>query len=723
MAGIGLVVADKAALTAGDTAIRDRIVGLGHTVTAISDEEAEHTGLAAYVITESSASANVTTKYRDSASPVFVLEHALWDDHGYAPGGGLALTVTNIHHTGNHPIVAGIADGAAFYTAATDTRARSDWSTGGVEIGAGVAGGADFFLWAAEKGATNGTVTWNSRRVGLGVLDPNVTKLAAAGWQVFDQAIGWLLGTVTTNILTPNQASADTALAWSAKGTNTTVSRDTAVFRSGPASTKLVATAAGTVEATTGWRAVKNVPDKVLPHSIWVRTSGTAAPGVKAIINWIDASGTLISPQVSISFTGTHAADAFVNYTAPKTTPPAGAVEAEIVLIFSNLAAAQGIYFDDYEILPEDKPVAAGFTVVSWIATGWRSGITKHIGKGAEVVASTLASNKFYLGGKRPSGPDANDGLIYNTPIGSNAVYTDAKLEPANASSSRITVDEIWLSYPDQPLGILRSTVFPKGDYTVRIPQDSLAVHDGSPNGIVAFLIPDNTAVWNGQSMLRNTPTSVAEVEYLYPQTVTTGIGANATDFRGQHGGSHLSGLFGCIREWEWEAILEDSNAIRHALAINVWAKKYLRGTPQGETKGNVWPAPSSDSYWDVSGHAGQYGAAPVAGGPGQHMKMGALLALPPSVSLAFVTDARVLAIAKALQTFGGYIVDDTFWDVHALSVEYTIASKFKNAGTTFHSELMKVFTELHVVANNTPTSIGGGGSFLTSPPPALTNG
>lgn len=225
MASVGLVIGGSG--TAGDNALRDRLIALGHTITSIDDQHAEHTGLDAYVITDSCSGSNISAKYSTSASPVMLFESGAWDNHGYAPTGGVAYTHTAIYSAVAHPITAGIADGTAFYTAATAGRARSDWSSGGVEIGTGTSGGIDFFLWAAEAGATNGTITWPARRVALGVLDAGVTALTAAGWQVFDQAIGWMLGVTTPTIakidtLTEDFAALDTAK-WTLDGAGATV--------------------------------------------------------------------------------------------------------------------------------------------------------------------------------------------------------------------------------------------------------------------------------------------------------------------------------------------------------------------------------------------------------------------------------------------------------------------------------------------------------------------
>ena len=99
---------------------------------------------------------------------------------------------------------------------------------------------------------------------------------------------------------------------------------------------------------------------------------------------------------------------------------------------------------------------------------------------------------------------------------------------------------------------------------------------------------------------------------------------------------------------------------------------------------------------------------------------MGSLLAIPPSVSedslgLETVPGKKLF---HALQDYGGYIVDDTAWDAHAIAVEKGVEEEFRGTygydfGDTsepFYEDANKLFQALYVVNNNGPNSIGGGG-------------
>ena len=109
-------------------------------------------------------------------------------------------------------------------------------------------------------------------------------------------------------------------------------------------------------------------------------------------------------------------------------------------------------------------------------------------------------------------------------------------------------------------------------------------------------------------------------------------------------------------------------------------------------------------------------------------MKMGALLAIPPSVdinSMGLETEpARKLA--WTLQNYGAYIVDSTGSPGYYLGVENgpdgSFLTQFQsdwgfpfdqrlNLNTAWVRDFQKLIVQLHVVDNNGPTSIGGGGT------------
>ncbi len=105
---------------------------------------------------------------------------------------------------------------------------------------------------------------------------------------------------------------------------------------------------------------------------------------------------------------------------------------------------------------------------------------------------------------------------------------------------------------------------------------------------------------------------------------------------------------------------------------------------------------------------------------------MGALLALPPRISLDSLGFETVPGrrLADAFRDYGAYVVDDTFWDVYAIVTEWgpegRVKDEFEKAwgfridpdskDTPWSRDMDRIFLNLHVVVNNTPSSIGGGG-------------
>jgi hypothetical protein len=103
---------------------------------------------------------------------------------------------------------------------------------------------------------------------------------------------------------------------------------------------------------------------------------------------------------------------------------------------------------------------------------------------------------------------------------------------------------------------------------------------------------------------------------------------------------------------------------------------------------------------------------------------MGSLLAIPPNVtedSLALTTPAGK-KLFHALQDYGGYQVDATGVDGYTIAVEQGVEDEFKaaygydfsastNSNNLFYEDFMKLFQALNIITNNSPNSVGGGGT------------
>ena len=116
-----------------------------------------------------------------------------------------------------------------------------------------------------------------------------------------------------------------------------------------------------------------------------------------------------------------------------------------------------------------------------------------------------------------------------------------------------------------------------------------------------------------------------------------------------------------------WASSAPGAHAPRHAIKINVYSQEVFHdcGNDVGITCSR-WPASVADGLAPT-----QYGIAPDIDPP-LGMKMGALVAIPPSVditALGLRTDPG-RQLAWTLQNYGAYIVDSTGGPAFGLNVE-----------------------------------------------------
>ena len=312
--------------------------------------------------------------------------------------------------------------------------------------------------------------------------------------------------------------------------------------------------------------------------------------------------------------------------------------------------------------------------------------------------------------------PFAQDS-IWNMPIGSNAEYVPAGIPAATQRGMTEDQDVIILT-PDAPLTpVYRNNVGWKklgsgarceiqGDKIVElpIPPDFVANHgSGTPNMAAAILQADGRTLYQTQPFHRCQAGEYATSQYTFPSADIYGDGT-----KGAHGGSALSSIGGTIRLEE----LVPGGVIRHALKVNLYGKKHLSYT-QDDTPGYRWPAIKADTRAKEN----YRGSVP-------ELEMGALLALKPDFDLNSLKTEPGRIIARAFMDYGGYVVDDTGWDVYALATELSpegrVVEEFqgqwgyrfanKDLEHPWSEDMRKIFTNLHVVNNNSPETKGGGG-------------
>ena len=311
---------------------------------------------------------------------------------------------------------------------------------------------------------------------------------------------------------------------------------------------------------------------------------------------------------------------------------------------------------------------------------------------------------------------------IWNMPIGADAKYVPAEIEPAGYVSG--DVDYYIVTTKSDPLvpwynpsSWMTGRCSDKGkgrNGYLHVPQDLIvpdATNTKTPNNSAAFLQPDGKTLIQ-MSPLARCAKGGAVFGYVAPSYPHYHENIYGQGITGGHAGSGLSSIGGTLRLGE----LISPQPIRHALKLELYANQYLYHQPPGFR----WPAVRADIY----AYNNYYDKGKMQyGGSNPALVMGSLLAIPPQVTLKSLKLQTVPGrkLFFTLQNYGGYIVDDTLWDNHAIAVEKGVMAEFAakynysfntDSGAWF-DDVNRLFQALQIVDNNGPNNIGGGGKSL----------
>jgi hypothetical protein len=197
-----LLVAGSATLTAGDSAVRDRLQASGLTVIVRSGPEstiADASGKALVLVSSTVTSGNVGTKYRGVVNPVLIWESNLFDDLGMTgtvsgTDFGTLSSQTQVDVVAPaHPLAAGLS-GLVDVTASGQV---FSWGrpNGNAALVARPAGDATrAVIFGYEKGAAMPGRSAPGRRVAFFLEDTTASALTPAGGTLFDAAVRWASG-------------------------------------------------------------------------------------------------------------------------------------------------------------------------------------------------------------------------------------------------------------------------------------------------------------------------------------------------------------------------------------------------------------------------------------------------------------------------------------------------------------------------------------------------
>ena len=205
-----LFVVGNTTLSAADAAVRSRLQALGATVIVMSATAAQSgdaSGKALVVISDSVASGNVNTKFRDTPVAVMCMENALYDDMGMtgatsgtnfgATGGQTQLTLVAV----SHPLAAGLDIPT---TSSAQTYAWGVPGSAADRIATLDGNPTRAVVFAYRQGQPMVAGTAPGRRLGFFPAASAPTALTTQGWKLFDNAVDWLTVACTSNSECPS---------------------------------------------------------------------------------------------------------------------------------------------------------------------------------------------------------------------------------------------------------------------------------------------------------------------------------------------------------------------------------------------------------------------------------------------------------------------------------------------------------------------------------------
>jgi hypothetical protein len=307
---------------------------------------------------------------------------------------------------------------------------------------------------------------------------------------------------------------------------------------------------------------------------------------------------------------------------------------------------------------------------------------------------------------------------IWNMPLGLGAIFQSAS-DPETAMLRNENTGGAGASYAwidSDSIGVYRAgTQDPDALWSFDTRSATAPWPEGGPiqNGVISFPTPSNIT-FGGVDLYSIVVLPDGKTAYeVWKGTATNGGGYHAryivrTDLTGPGiaSGDHrsdgiraagMSLLGGLIRCSELA-----NGDIPHGIAMVLSTAQLRAGSTVDSQK--VWPASTTD-------HDGQNAYAGL-------VPMGALIAIPPSVRLDDLSLSQEgLALARAFQQFGGYVVDTS---ARTMSIATTEKGCPATAITHLQQDKRTILKRLALVTNNSSAEPGGPGDRIVAPPPQL---
>jgi len=199
-----LLVVGALPLSPSDALLRNRLespLGFKVEVTrAVDSQTSQATGRAVIVVSESSLSTDINTKFRDVATPVVTMEPEIYDSMNMtAAGWGTEIgdtqnqTQLNILD-GTHPLADGLTAGLKTVTTAPQKFVWGRPSPGAAKVASIPGQTTQIAIFGYESGATMVGLTAPGRRVGFFPGRDTPAVLNATGLVLVDAAVRWASG-------------------------------------------------------------------------------------------------------------------------------------------------------------------------------------------------------------------------------------------------------------------------------------------------------------------------------------------------------------------------------------------------------------------------------------------------------------------------------------------------------------------------------------------------
>jgi len=197
-----LLVAGSTTLNTAETAVKTRLQNLGYVVTvkdAKSSVAGDASGKTVVVISSTSTSNNLGTKFTNVTVPVVIWQPLSFADLGMVPTGnsnrGTTTSQTQVKIILPTHALAGGLTGTQTVVTASGTFSWGKPNANAASVATLASDTTKIIIFGYTQGASMPGLVAPARRVGLFMSDTTAASFNTNGWTLFDAAINWATST------------------------------------------------------------------------------------------------------------------------------------------------------------------------------------------------------------------------------------------------------------------------------------------------------------------------------------------------------------------------------------------------------------------------------------------------------------------------------------------------------------------------------------------------